>query len=235
MILYNTLMGVCAGLALILVPMLARKLYTRQAVSAEGWALTFGIIGLPLTFLSALMATTWPLTANPPINIIFAEPSLVLGVLLLGASVYLWRSRDTIAALGDGNKKAADAAEVQLTRTLAPVSWIVFALGLMLAACTAAIFRFMLVGGAPEQEPITGLLYDKPEIENTFFGIIYGLAALGALAAPFALRARNSIYVKVMFWAWMISGVTFLLFSVMNYYTHTGMLVNLLQGKDYEF
>jgi len=235
MILYNTLMGVCAGLALILVPLLIRKLYARQPVAAEGWAVTFAAIGLPLTFLSTLMATTWPLTANPPINIIFAEPCVLLGVLLLGASVYLWRNRATIDALGGDNKKAADAAELNLTRTLAPVSWVVFALGMILVACTAAIFRFMLVGGAPEQEPITGLLYDKPEIENTFFGIIYGFAALGCLLAPFALRARNSIYAKVMIWAWMTSGVIFLLFSVMNYYTHTGMLVNLLQGKDYEF
>lgn len=234
MILYNTLMGVCAGLALILVPVLARKLYRRQPVAAEGWALTFGILGLILTFLSAAMAVTWPLNANPPINILFSEPNVVLGVLLLAASFFLWRQRDTITELASSNKRSADAAELHLERVLMPVSWLVFALGLVLASCAAAIFRFILVGGAPAEEPITGLLHDQPWIENTFFGVLYSLSALGALLAPFAVKGRKAVRM-VMGYAWVIAGICFLLFSVMNYYTHIGLLVNLLEGKNYEF
>jgi uncharacterized membrane protein len=235
MILYNTLMGVCAGLALILVPLLARKLYRRQKIAPEGWAITFGILGLILTFLSGLMAVTWPLTVNPPINIVFSEPNLVFGVLLLAASFFLWKQREVIAVMGSGDKKLADAAEANLDRVLMPVSWLVFTLGLILAACTAAIFRFMLVGGAPEAEPITGRLHDMPWIENTFFGILYGLSALGALLAPFALRNRRSFAWSIMGRVWIVAGVMFLLFSVMNYYTHVGLLTNIQKGTDYKF
>lgn len=235
MVLYNTLMGVCAGLALILAPVLMRKLYRRQAVSAEGWSVTFGVLGSILTFLSGAMAVTWPLTANPPINIAFSEPSLVLGVLLVAASIFLWARREAIAGLGVG-KHGAELAEAQLDRTLMPVSWILFALGLILAAITAAIFRFMLVGSAPEAEPISGRLHDAPWVENTFFGVIYGLSALGALLAPWGLqRERGATARRIMGLAWTVAGICFLLFSVMNYYTHIGLLVNLLQGKHYKF
>jgi uncharacterized membrane protein len=65
---YNTLMGVAAGLALILVPMLARKLYLRKKVSPEGWALSFGVLGLILAVLGGHMSMAWPLfNANPPV------------------------------------------------------------------------------------------------------------------------------------------------------------------------
>jgi hypothetical protein len=234
MILYNTLMGVCAGLALILVPKLINKLYRGTAVAAEGWSVTFGILGVILTFLSALMATTWPLTVNPPINIMFSEPNLVLGVLLLAASFLLWKQRDAIRTLSESKGQARTAAEVQLARTLVPITWIIFGLGLMLAACTAAILRFGIVGGAPEAEPITGLLYNHPAIENTFFAILYGLSAIGALLAPFALRHRGA-YWAIMSRIWLIAGVCFLLFSAMNYYTHIGLLWNINHDTHYRF
>lgn len=234
MILYNTLMGVCAGLGLILVAILANKLYNRQPIAPEGWALTFGVLGTILTFLSGAMAVTWPLTVNPPINIAFSEPNLVFGLLMLAAAFFLWRQREAILSLQADNKKLSQDAQSQLHRLLMPVSWLVFTLGLILASCSLAIFRFMLVGGAPEAEPITGLLHDKPWIENTFFGLLYGLSALGALLAPFAVRG-NRILWSIITKVWIIAGVCFLLFSVMNYYTHIGLLINLGQGKDYEF
>lgn len=235
MILYNTLMGVAAGLALILVPVLARRLHRRQPVAPEGWSLAFGILGIVLTFLGGLMTTTWPLTANPPINIAFAEPSFFLGLLLLAASFFLWKRRDSLDLLHSENTKHADSAYGSLQRVLSPISWVLFALGLILLACTLAIFRFMLVGAAPELEPITGLLHNHPAIENTFFGVIYGLSAVGALLAPWAVRDLGSPAARVMGVCWTIAGVCFLLFSAMNYYTHIGMLVNMLEGKNYEF
>lgn len=235
MILYNTLMGVSAGLALVLVPLLAHKLYRGEKVAPEGWSLTFTILGAILTFLGGLMAVTWPLTANPPINIMFAEPSLVFGLLLLAAAWYLWHQRTVVTALTTGAKKEADEAHATLIRVASPVSWLVFALGLMLLACTLAILRFGFVGGAPEAEPISGLLHNKPWIENTFFGVIYGLSALGALLVPFALRPGSSALRKIIGISWIAAGVAFLIFSAMNYYTHIGLLVNLLEGKDFEF
>jgi hypothetical protein len=234
MILYNTLMGVSAGLALLLVTALARKLRRNQPIAPEGWALTLGILGVILTFLSGLMAVTWPLTVNPPINILFAEPNLVLGLLLLAATLFLWKQRQTITDLTNPSKQIAEQATLQVRRVLSPVSWIVGALGLMLVACTCAIFRFMLIGAAPQAEPISGLLHNHPAVENTFFGLLYGLCALGALLAPFALRKPSSKLPLVVGICWMTAGAFFLLFSVLNYYTHIGMLTNLLTGTDYK-
>lgn len=229
MILYNTLMGVAAGLALILVPLLGRKLFRREPIAPEGWALAFGVLGAVLTLLGGLMSTTWPLTVNPPINIMFGEPTLLLGLLLLAAAFFVWRRGDMLQALA-GPKKQADEAFVYLQRVLTPVSVILGALGLVLAACAIVTVRFNLVGSAPADEPITGLLHDYPIIENTFFAILYGLAAVAMLLAPFAVRRPASRLLAVIGWCMVVCGVAFLLFSAMNYYTHIGLLLNLQRG-----
>lgn len=229
MILYNTLIGVAAGLALILVPLLARKLYRREAVSAEGWSLTFAVLGAILTLLGGLIATTWPLTANPPINIMFGEPTLVLGLLLLAAAFFMWQRREVIASVS-GSGRAAQDARTYIVRTLAPISWVLFALGLILLACTIATVRFNLVGSAPAAEPITGLLHDYPIVENTFFAILYGLSAVAMLLVPFAVRKPASNLPLIIGRCMVVAGVAFLLFSAMNYYTHIGLLLNLQRG-----
>jgi uncharacterized membrane protein len=233
MILYNTLMGISAGLALILVPRLMRKLYLRQRISPEGWSLALGIVGFIMALLGALMATTWPLHVNPPINIAFAEPTFILGLLSLAASFYLWQKRDVIKAISD--QKAGGEAELELKRTLTPVSWIVLGLGLMLTAITLAILRFQLVGGAPPQEPITGLLSDHPAIENTFFAILYGLSAIGALLTPWAVRNFGGKAARIAGICWTIAGIVFLLFSAMNYYTHIGLQWNINHDTHYRW
>jgi uncharacterized membrane protein len=232
MILYNTLMGICAGLGLILIAILGKKLYHRETIAPEGWALALGSVGLILAILSGIMAVTWPLTVNPPINILFAEPNLLFGVLLVAAALFLWRRSEVIMQAGSKNKKTAEEATDYLRRVLLPVSWIVFGLGLVLAFSAAAIIRFNIVGAAPEVEPITGLLHEYPLIENTFFGTLYGLSAIGALLTPFALQRPNSKLRTIIGYCWVIAGVVFLIFSALNYYTHTGMLTNILNGTN---
>lgn len=226
MILYNTLMGVAAGTAMLAVPILARKLHRRELIEPEGWALVFGILGVILTFLSGHMTVTWPLNANPPINIMFGEPTLVLGLLLLAAALLMWRRPDAFLNLQDDDLKS-------LIRVLTPLTWLVFVLGLILLACTVAVFRFGFVGAAPAEEPISGLLHDYPLLENSFIGLLYALGTVGPLLTPFALRNLGSRLARLAGWSMAVSGAGFLLFSVMNYYTHIGMLVNMLQNKSF--
>lgn len=233
MILYNTLMGVAAGLALILVPLLGRKLYRREKIAPEGWAMSFGILGVILTLLGGLMTTTWPLTVNPPINIVFGEPNLFLGLLLIASALFLWQRRELFVQLGES--KSAEEAFTYIKKVCTPVSWVIFGLGLVLLSSTLAILRFTLVGSAPAAEPISGLLHDYPLAENTFFVILYGLSAVGALFAPFALDKKHTRVRKLMAACWISAGILFLLFSAMNYYTHVGLLVNLLQGTNYRY
>lgn len=236
MILYNTLMGVAAGLALILLPMLIARLRLRKAVGAEGWAISFGVLGVILALLGGLMATTWPLTVNQPINIMFGEPCMLFGLLLIGAAIFLWSRREIIAGVASSDKKVSDKAYAYLLDVMKPVSWVVFGLGLALAACSLAIFRFTIVGAAPAEEPISGLLHNHPLIENTFFGIIYALPAVGALLAPLMVRGKlGGSVTKIAAWCLLLGGIAFLLFSAMNFYTHMGLLVNLLKGQNFEF
>ncbi|OJF13749.1 DUF981 family protein [Couchioplanes caeruleus] len=224
LIMFNTTMGVAAGLALMLVPRFCAVmrgdrpplLLVNRKPAGGGWAATFGVLGAILTGLGFVMTVWHPLApAKDYIDTIFGEPSLILGVLLLAAAWYLARTGDPLDP-------------ERLRTALSPASWVVFWLGIVLAWCAAAIARFDVVSSAPAEEPITGLLHDWPMIENLFFAVVlYGLAAVGCLAFPFAIRPNSRIAWLLMYWAWTVSGVAFALFSAMNFYTHTGLLINL--------
>ena len=165
-VMFNAVMGVCAGLALLLVPRYWAALrgdsLPLQIVTNPGertaWAAAFGILGILLTGLGFVMTVTHPLApAKPYIDTIFGEPSLMLGVILLAAAWHLGRRDDT----------TLDAARLQTILT--PLSWIICALGVVLLRCTLAILRFDVISSAPAEEPITGLLHRYPAVENTFF------------------------------------------------------------------
>ncbi|MEU7766409.1 DUF981 family protein [Nocardia sp. NPDC049190] len=216
MILFNTLMGVCAGLVILLSADALTKIHKTDAAGAAlaGTGVALLVVGVPLTFLSAVMAVTWPLTVNPPINIAFAEPGLMLGVL----------------ALVGGGVLAKGHFRPDATFT-APISWVIGAVGLVLLAISSAIFSYNLMGDAPPQEPISGQFQGW---ENTTFAIVYLIAAVGCLAMPLYRSDRIWAF-HVIRWAWIISGLFFLLFSVLNYRTHIGMLINNLHHTSYKW
>ncbi|WP_326558854.1 DUF981 family protein [Micromonospora sp. NBC_01796] len=236
LILFNTLMGACAGIALLLVPRFwavvrgerpPLLLLGNQPVSPSGWAATFGILGFVLTSLG-FVTTVWhpSAPAKDYIDTIFGEPTLLLGVILLAAAWYLGRRPD-----------GEELDPVALRAVLAPVSWVVFWLGVILVWCTLAIIRFNVVGAAPAEEPITGLLHDWPMVENLFFALLlYGPAAIGCLLFPVAVRGNGRVSWLILYWCWTVAGFGFALFSAMNFYTHTGMLINLgTEGADYRW
>ena len=236
LIMYNTLMGVAAGLALLLVPRAWAGLHGRRMplqgrhtsrASRAGWAATFGLLGLVLTGLGGAMTISHPLAAAKPfIDTLFGEPCLLLGLLLLAAAWLLGR-RDPDTTNG------ADTTNDDLYAAIGPASWVVFTLGLVLVACAAAIGRFNAVGAAPAEEPLSGLLHNHPAVENWFFAILlYGLAAVGCLVFPAALTKPGPAW-KILYWSWTVSGALFVAFAVMNFYTHTGYLTNLVDpGPD---
>lgn len=222
MILYNTLMGVCAGGIMIIVADMVRRLTRGERTVGQGPALL--AFGIPLTVLSGAMTLTWPLTVNPPINIAFGEPSLMLGILATIAGWIL--TRLSMAKATNGGDVKWDLGEA-----MKPIQLVIFFVGLILLSTSSAIFSYNLVGDAPPNEPITGQFTGW---ENDFFGIAYLTAAVGCLATPW-LKSKPHAVNGLVFGTWMVSGIAFLLFSVLNYRTHIGLLINIERGTDYEW
>lgn len=218
---YNTVMAIAAGAGLILVVALGRALLRGRRIVPDGWALAFGALGLLLATTGLHMTLTWPLAAGGFAfdNIIFGEPSLVFGVLLLAMALYLWKRGD---ALNDREDPAAYAA-----RLAGPISVLVFGVGLASFGIAAAGWAFMLFA-APPQEPISGVFSAYPWLEATFISGLYVLVGVGAVLFPFALRSLKSGLWTVVGVVWGLAGIAFLLFGALNYYTHIGLVINTM-------
>ncbi|MFD0886444.1 DUF981 family protein [Streptosporangium algeriense] len=219
---YNTIMAVAAGVGLILVVGLGHKvLRGRINDHFEGWALAFGVLGLILTATGLHMTLTWPLAGQgfPFDNIVFGEPSLAFGVLLLFAAFYLWRKGVLLAAALD--------RPALLARTAGPVSLFVAGMGLGCFGIAAAGWTYTLFA-APPQEPISGAFADMPLLEATFVSGLYVLVGLGAVLFPLALRAKGGRLTTVVGVCWGVAGIAFTLFGALNYFTHIGLIVNTM-------
>ncbi|MFB8764616.1 DUF981 family protein [Nocardiopsis alba] len=218
---YNTVMALAAGAGLILVVALGRALLQGRRIVPDGWALAFAALGLLLTTTGLHMTLTWPLAAGgfPFDNIIFGEPSLVFGVLLLVASFYLWKRGDDL----NGRERPVEHA----ARVAGPVSVLIFGIGLASFGIAAAGWAFTLFA-APPQEPISGVFGAYPWLEATFISGLYVLVGIGAVLFPFALRALGGPLWTVIGIVWGIAGIAFLLFGALNYYTHIGLVINTM-------
>ncbi|MFI6483494.1 DUF981 family protein [Nonomuraea sp. NPDC050663] len=217
---YNTIMAVAAGIGLLLMVALGRDLLRGRTDGLTGYALAFGVLGTILTTTGLHMTLTWPLAGQgfPFDNIIFGEPSLAFGVMLLAAALYLWKR-------GLALRESADLAE-HVVAVARPVSWFAAAMGLACFGIAAAGWTYTLFA-APPQEPISGLLADYPLVEATFISGLYVLVGVGAVLLPFAL-VRPGGLAKVIGWCWGLSGLAFTLFGALNYFTHIGLIVNTM-------
>lgn len=225
MVTYNTIMAVVAGASLIFVVRLGRALVRDRAFKPEGWALTAGVLGSILTATGLHMTLTWPFAKYFPFdNIIFGEPSLAFGVLLLAAAFYLWRRGEQLTAADD---PAAEAAAVAR-----PLSILIVGLGLALFGVAAAGMIFQLFA-APAAEPISGTFAGAPMLEATFISGLYALIGLGAVLFPLALNSFSSKQeisglARTVGIVWVIPGFAFLLFGALNFYTHIGLIINTM-------
>lgn len=227
MITYTTLMGLAAGLAILLVTILGYRLfYKRTAVTSfDGWALSFAGLGGILTVLGAHMSIAWPLQ-NPERfkNFMFGEPVFVLGVLLVLAALFLWRRGDMLVDMLSAKSDGQEKVQVYLAAVIQPVVWIVFGLGLALAACTVAAFQYEVFATAPSQEPIFGTL--PKSVVNISLCLLYALPAIGCLLVPLAFYSRNRAAMAVSGIALFLTGIGWLAVAVLVYYTHIAMDFN---------
>ncbi|MGH8878527.1 MAG: DUF981 family protein, partial [Stackebrandtia sp.] len=201
---YNTIMAVAAGAGLLLVVMLMRRLLlSEESFEPVGWALAFGVLGSILTLTGLHMSLTWPLAAGgfPFDNVIFGEPALAFGVMLLAASVYLWKRG---VDLGSPQGRAQLVA-----RVAGPMGVFVFGMGLACFGIAAAGIDNQLFA-APPEEPISGEFADYPWVEAIFMSGLYALVGLGAVLAPLGLRGRNKVLLTISGIAWGLGGLAFL-------------------------
>jgi Protein of unknown function (DUF981) len=222
-ILYNTIVGLAAGVGLLLVAQLLKQFAEGEKVQAEGFALAFGITGFIQTVLGLTISVMWPYTKVLHANIMLGEPALAFGPLLIAAAFFLWRKRDTVVDLGQANEKSAKAS-AYLLAVLRPVSVWVFATGLMMASLVIAIIYYQL-GHAPREEPISGYFGDT-WMEPGFLALLWSLISIGALLAPSALAKWNSKGMHIVRLCWSVAGGLLVLFSAMNFFTHIGLLMN---------
>lgn len=213
MIMFNTLTGFLAGIVLMTAAGIVYRMIRNQQGPFLGEATVLLIAGVPLTILSGIGTVTWPLNVNDPINIAFWEPSLLLGTLAVGGGLVFRSYSD----------------KIQYGEYVKPVGWLLFGIGSILATIASAIWSYNLVGDAPAAEPITGQFHGW---ENTAFGAVYLLAGIGCLVAPLWQYAAAKY---VMRFSWAISGIMFTVFSIINYRTHIGLLVNLITGSHYHW
>ncbi|RFU37183.1 DUF981 family protein [Actinomadura logoneensis] len=217
---YNTIMAVAAGAGLLLVVGLGRRLLHPQLrVEAAGWGLAFGALGLILTVTGLHMTLTWPLAGQgfPFDNIVFGEPSLAFGVMMLMAALFLWKR-------GEALNEVPARGEV-VARLAGPLSVFVFGMGLACFGIAAAGWKYQLFA-APPQEPISGKFAAHPWLEATFISGLYVLVGVGAVLFPFVLRTPRAWMVKIVGVVWVVAGVLFLLFGALNYFTHIGLIIN---------
>jgi len=73
MILYNTIVGLAAGVGLILVAKLLKQFTNGEQIEPEGFALAFGITGFIQTVLGLTVSIMWPCTKVLHANILMAS------------------------------------------------------------------------------------------------------------------------------------------------------------------
>ncbi|MBC9914457.1 DUF981 family protein [Chitinophaga varians] len=220
---YNTVMAVAAGAALLSIARLCKRLYENQEIRPLGICINFGMLGTILFCTGLHMTLTWPMAKYFPFdNIIFGEPSLTLGVLLLGLSFYFRQYQH------QGGFSLSD-----ISKDLYEWRFLLYGIGLALIAIGFAGVTFQLFA-APKEEPISGNFADYPMLEATFISLLYALTGLSALLTPPALRqwihapATLTGVHKATYVFLMLTGTAWLLFGALNFFTHIGLIVHTM-------
>lgn len=226
---YNTIMAVAAGAGLCSIGTTVRHAAERKQIVPEGWALNFGALGLLLFSTGLHMTLTWPLATYFPFdNIIFGEPSLALGTILLMLALYCWKRAGVI--------RAAETPVAEMAATLRPMRYLFYGLGLGLIGIGAAGVTYQLFA-APPEEPITGLFADYPMLEATAISTLYAILGVAALLTPGALDhfaeqlppTAYSSSQKLVYVLLLLDGSIWIVFGGLNYFTHIGLIVNTMK------
>ncbi|MCD2255181.1 DUF981 family protein [Lactobacillus sp. CC-MHH1034] len=158
---YNTLMAVATGVALILLVWFSQIYKKRLIHNLDGWIAAFALLDVILALTGLHMTLTWPLAkvGFPFDNIIFGEPSTAFGFILLAFTYLLIRLRHNLEK--QTSQKNEQAVLTDFNDSLKPLSIFITAMGLALVAIAIAGMVYQLFA-APPQEPISGMFATHP-------------------------------------------------------------------------
>jgi uncharacterized membrane protein len=233
---YNTIMAVAAGLALVLLVVMASGIARGRWIVREAWASVFIALGAVLAVTGGVMTLTWPLKSPVQFdNVVFGEPCFALGVMLLVGGYLLGSSRfwaadsDGLAGLAVAPSGGVRDLWLRLSALVQPLSWFAGAMGLGLFGIAAAGFYYKLFA-APPTEPLSGRFSNHPMIEASFISTLYRLTGIGCVLLPIALIRRGELRQdrmwRVIAVCWGIAGPIWIAFGALNYFTHIGLVVN---------
>lgn len=223
---YNTIMCVAVGAALCSLAVMAKNMIQKKEIEPIGWSLNLGVLGLILFLTGLHMTLTWPLAKYFPFdNIVFGEPSLAFGTILLAFSIYFW-------------KKAKMLTKVE--NPLIPLGLIgkqfkffFYGFGLAMIAIAIAGVTYQLFA-APPEEPISGEFADYPLVEAIFISALWAFTGVASLLMPsvfnYFSKGKKEITstLKTAYVLVYGLGIVFLLFGAFNYFTHIGLIVNTM-------
>ncbi|EUJ39352.1 DUF981 family protein [Brochothrix campestris] len=178
----------------------------------------FFVPGLLLVITGLHMTLTWPLAkiGYAYAAIIFGEPSLVFGILLLVLSWHLWRTR----------LLRPTTYKIALIAKMLPQRLFIVSLGGVLLAIAVAGVTYRLFA-ASAAEPLMSLFANYSWIESWFISLLYAGISVFALLLPICLNEQleGQLTTQVIKLAKVI-GVIIVLFGIMNYFTHIGSIVH---------
>lgn len=80
---------------------------------------------------------------------------------------------------------------------------------------------------APPQEPISGEFAEWPLVEAIFMSGLFALVGVGAVLFPFVVNSIKNATTKAAL-PIKITGIVFILFGALNFFTHIGLIVNTM-------
>lgn len=180
---YNTVMSTLAGAGLALIGSVMKDLIRGTDLRPKGWAAGFLIVGLPMLATGLHMTLTWPMAPRfAPDNIIFGEPSLLLGGILVGLAWYFSARSDAILA--------AEHPTSFIAKDLLGMRFLLLGAGMnLIAIAIAAVWWQFFI--APIEEPIAGLTekYNVPWLTNLPVAALFaGIGLIAILVPPVMVR-----------------------------------------------
>lgn len=107
-----------------------------------------------------------------------------------------------------------------------PQRLFIICMGCVLLSIAVAGITYHLFA-APAAEPLTGLLANYPWVEAWFISLLYAGVGVVALLLPLCLNEHleGRLTIQVTKLA-KVLGVILVLFGIMNYFTHIGLIVH---------